>query len=515
MDELFPSVVQKVLWPPITLAAVFTFILKYIVDDKKSRSQISQALREWKVWGAYKRMLTSVLSAADTFFGNDRYFSWLSWRRCFQIAVVYPLLLLTLGWLFGGPSEFAGTFLLPSGFSSWQRLAFTVFLFAWGVLYGSFLRPVTWQQASFIHQRDQVLASWPKHPAIRVAATLFVFAIAGGVAGLAVALTAMGEPMSLAFALAVAFAFAGGMTFSKASGSVLYWALATAAAIIAQIVMAGAPFLHSMLLVTVVFAIAAIPIVVAGARPNSTFLASAVVQTFPFTIANIGAVAIAYTATNMAYTAFPAHGGLLVVWLLFFLLLPALNSVFDFLSWGASRYLLHDVAHEDRSISRTASHIVIEFALGLLLLYSLAFFIPFIIQLFNLFAARWGRPSIEWSAYAREALHAPWTSGLMVTVMLLSTLIPTAGHFFLATVSLVIRVAPYREWVAMLLNDPEPSNLHKTIAASWLTGYIVFAFAVLLGTTVLLWHCFNAFAFDIGLSLYEVAKFSSSLLTPP
>ncbi len=77
-----------------------------------------------------------------------------------------------------------------------------------------------------------------------------------------------------------------------------------------------------------------------------------------------------------------------------------------------------------------------------------------------------------------------------MTVMLLSTLVPTALHLFFALFALAAIRPPYRQWFVGWLDDRhgEDSFGNRAIVSAYLTFWMVFALAVLWGATVALLH---------------------------
>ena len=133
--------------------------------------------------------------------------------------------------------------------------------------------------------------------------------------------------------------------------------------------------------------------------------------------------------------------------LLFLMILPWLNAIFDWLSWAVSRWLGRGlVALYDRQVpppgayvspapSRGrfmlayAGHMALDLAAALALLAGLAWAMPAGIDTFNAFAVWLGNPApLPLEAYLCSAAKAPWPQGAWAGAMLVSTLVPTILH---------------------------------------------------------------------------------------
>ncbi len=77
-----------------------------------------------------------------------------------------------------------------------------------------------------------------------------------------------------------------------------------------------------------------------------------------------------------------------------------------------------------------------------------------------------------------------------MTVMLVSTLVPTALHLFFALFALAAIRPPYREWFKDWLEESKGGGEwgNRALVSAYLTFWMVFALAVLWGAAMALIH---------------------------
>ncbi len=124
--------------------------------------------------------------------------------------------------------------------------------------------------------------------------------------------------------------------------------------------------------------------------------------------------------------------------MVFFLLLPVVNGVWDWLSWwitrGLGRHLLASfggAAGLGWRVLAVIGHGVLDLLLAVALLDAMAFFLAFGFEAYNRIAIlQRGQdlPVFDLGPFLTSAADHPWTDGLWLTVMLVSTLLPTALH---------------------------------------------------------------------------------------
>ena len=142
---------------------------------------------------------------------------------------------------------------------------------------------------------------------------------------------------------------------------------------------------------------------------------------------------------------FHNFGAFVDLLLVFFLVLPLLNSLWDWFSWIVSRTLgrhLLDRLHEENRAWTICWHGSVDLLVGIILLASMAFSISFGFEVYHQLTA----PNQEIAAtfklesFIKQATTQPLGEGLWLTTMLLSTLVPTVLHLVLILVGPAVLV---------------------------------------------------------------------------
>ncbi len=126
------------------------------------------------------------------------------------------------------------------------------------------------------------------------------------------------------------------------------------------------------------------------------------------------------------------------------LIFPYLNCFFDYLSWGASRWLLHRIAKKE-NFWWTFFYGTFDLFIGVLCLLGLAFCLPLAIQFF---ISLIGPSVIDLKNYLEMMIQDPFGRGLGITGMLFTTFIPTIIHLVIALIALCLPGVPWRESTA-------------------------------------------------------------------
>lgn len=117
--------------------------------------------------------------------------------------------------------------------------------------------------------------------------------------------------------------------------------------------------------------------------------------------------------------------------LLFLLVLPWFNGVMDWISLSVSRWFGRGIVAESRSVRGLAGTVLLALAdlvAALVFLFAVAWFLAFGVESLGLVLGL----SLELDNYVTDAVEHPWSRGLWASIMVLSTLLPTAVHFVLA-----------------------------------------------------------------------------------
>ncbi len=190
--------------------------------------------------------------------------------------------------------------------------------------------------------------------------------------------------------------------------------------------------------VILAFAIAfVIASTVAGAFAEAGTIVLAIIAAFVLAFALAGVLAAAGTAAAMGLllvltvAALAFSGKFAFLLLLFFVLLPMLNALLDWLSWIVTRFFLRRVATVPASLGGAGLLILeltADLAAAILLFLALVVLLPNGIEVINAVLSVTGRPPFDWQAVVLRANEAPLSEGVFVIGMLLTTLLPTFVH---------------------------------------------------------------------------------------
>lgn len=144
---------------------------------------------------------------------------------------------------------------------------------------------------------------------------------------------------------------------------------------------------------------------------------------------------------------------------LFWFVLPWLNASFDLISWQVSRrlgrHLLRQIVGDERGWLRQfwdnpLTHMAADILAAGFLLFGLAWALPAVIRLYNRFIESLGSSApLVLDDYLCTAAGDPLGAGIWVTVMLISTLVPTLIHLgFVFASPFVAMFKPHPIWDA-------------------------------------------------------------------
>lgn len=165
---------------------------------------------------------------------------------------------------------------------------------------------------------------------------------------------------------------------------------------------------------------------------------------------------------------------------------PLINSLFDIPSWAASRWLMRRLSADTVRPSffgrskAILSHILIDCFIALVCLFGLA------VVIVNFTDVVGGKGL--WNTVYRVAMNLPYsTKGSIMTVMLLSTLVPTTLHLFFALYALAA-IKPFkREWFSSWLRESEGGGEwgNRAIVSTYMSCWLSFALFVFWGATTM------------------------------
>jgi hypothetical protein len=177
----------------------------------------------------------------------------------------------------------------------------------------------------------------------------------------------------------------------------------------------------------------------------------------------------------------------------FYLMLPLVNALLDWLSWWVSRWFLERTAREPR-VRVIVLDVVLDFGMAVLFMLTLCLLLPAGAMALDSLYAGWVdvktgvATQTNWQEYAVWARDDPWGKGIMVTLMLVTTLIPTLLHILLGLMAFFIHGFKGAA-LADFLEQPR-KNWRDAVASVWMFGYVLMAVGVMWA----LWRVFQHFA---------------------
>ncbi len=189
----------------------------------------------------------------------------------------------------------------------------------------------------------------------------------------------------------------------------------------------------------------------------------AVAFAFAIAFALAGAVLFSVAIAILAGVALAFASDFTMLLFLFFVLLPVVNACVDWLSWGATRFLLEQAEGTEPGLPgglRIAGITLGTFASGAVLMVLLSALLPNALEILNTLFGLAKLPPFDWQAMARRAVAAPWTDGLFVTGMLMTPLVPASSHLIVGLTGVFARFTPGARAAAETVSDhPEVGNL--------------------------------------------------------
>jgi hypothetical protein len=225
------------------------------------------------------------------------------------------------------------------------------------------------------------------------------------------------------------------------------------------------------LAVILAFAIAfVIASTVAGAFAEAGTIVLAIIAAFALAVALAGVLAAAGTtaamglllAMTVAALAFSGKFAFLLI--LFFVLLPMLNALLDWLSWIVTRFFLRRVAQVTPTLSGVGLLVLelsADLAAAMVLFLGLVVLLPNGIEVINAVLSVTGRAAFDWRDIVLRANEAPLSEGLFVIGMLITTLAPTFVHITRGLAGIAAAWTPGAAEAASGLRAHVPDTLYS------------------------------------------------------
>lgn len=460
----------------LTILSAIAAILYVIINDPEDRGAIAAWLERAPLWEGYRRGVGWGLERLERFYGGS--FSPRAFDRCFLIASYYPIILYVAAWVVGSSAAPLDEFQLPKDSSWWQRLI-ALFVFLCLVVSTAAL---FWKR-DWINNAVQEMAlrlrDWSGLS--RKGGWIF-FGAAVSVAGVFAYLAV--DHWFLASVVALAGFFS---IIRRAAVSIALLVVLTAMILSIQV-----DFTYLVILSIVLFLI----------------IANEVGSVFFFIFFVLVLITILSTVFEIG------QYGVIVGWAFFMVLLPFVNGVADYLSFGVSRKLLQAVA-DDADHWRLARHVGYDITLAFIFLFLLAGILLSGTAFYAQQVVSWVDADIAWQPFLQAARDDPFGGGLPVTVMLFSTLIPTFAHLLVAAVAILVRPLPGQHMImAWLAVEGEIQTSRKIGAVAWMMTAVIGGLAGLSAVGYGVWTLFSFLTGDtIGDYLYAYATCFASLVS--
>ncbi len=153
---------------------------------------------------------------------------------------------------------------------------------------------------------------------------------------------------------------------------------------------------------------------------------------------------------------------------IFLSVLPLLNCLVDYLSWGISRWFLRHIASNEH-ILKTVIYSVLDVLFALLFLLMLAFLLPFILEWIIYLTKR----AVHIPSYLEHFRNDPFGKGLGITGMFVTTLLPTTIHLVIALGAICLPIPKLRIITAKRLAKDHIdiyTSMKDMACVAWLVG---------------------------------------------
>lgn len=205
--------------------------------------------------------------------------------------------------------------------------------------------------------------------------------------------------------------------------------------------------------------------------------------------------------------------------LLFFVILPILNALMDWVSWAITRFHISFIERASpgwKGALIVAVFLTAEVATSVLFVAMLAALLPIGLELADLLLSVFGRESFDWRVAATQAVQSPWDEGLFVTGMLLTPLVPTIATF---TVGLASLAAPYTPGAGRAVNavsdhpdaNPSPEEVRLVSRTLYLARlWYLPALALSVGVFIGVWAAIHSSGIPVAGLLRDLALCSTA-----
>ena len=213
----------------------------------------------------------------------------------------------------------------------------------------------------------------------------------------------------------------------------------------------------------------------------------------------------------------PGDVGALGLLILFLAIIPLLNAVFDWLSIGATRWLLRSGLAGSVRGRRLIALSLADLVVALVLLTGLSVSLVAIVHAANALS---GTVLVDVGAILVQLRETPWKPGnYWVYLTVFSTMIPSVINLVCGGVSVLPAWLGPRRWIVRQYLPEDPSDMtqeQRAHAASLLTAYwmllVAVTLALLLGLLAIVAFVFGLFDVSLGGLLLSAAEWTDDCM---
>jgi hypothetical protein len=196
-----------------------------------------------------------------------------------------------------------------------------------------------------------------------------------------------------------------------------------------------------------------------AALATATFVAFCVVPGGLLAVAVVVAVVVAGFGAGAGIVAGAGGGEARLIALLFWLVMPYINGLLDWISLSVSRWFGRAILAErdsPRSLAITVGLALADLLAAVAFAFTVAWLLAFGVEASALVLDL----SLDLEQYVKAAAEAPWTAGFWASFMVLSTLLPSAFHLMLALGAVLVAWSgnPLRAWAVQKLKSADEAD---------------------------------------------------------
>jgi len=457
----------------VNSTALFFRVATWLVDhwverltDYESLSDCNflNALRQYRYRRyRYRRFLKRSLDWADNFFGSP--WSPHSFGICLTFAFIYPILLFFLSWIISGSYQFGQIDLFPSDWPTWIRLLFAAACVGYLFIAD---RLVRFQETIEAEVDEWLRMSLPgrqngEGKSQRLLALMFLVLLSGGILHLTT------HKISVSVSFAVAVAVAGGIAVDLTYRFRYVSAFSLGGSI--AFLLTGAFALTGSFLLAGAFILAGAYTVVA--RGRSTMITTGVGGVIGATFGVITYTTVLYL-TGVQTSIFDTN---VIFFSIFFVFLPLLNGLFDWVSWAVSRRLGKSIYIRNFPPLLVATYILLDFIFAVLLLILFFFTIGFTFSVVDYVVYTSNMNiTLNFQTTLLESVKNPIQIGFWLFAMISSTFVPTFLHSIVslgALNNLKFSLGSPREYIRWIIDALRENRGLSKGKASRVSSYLV------------------------------------------